>query len=286
MDVALALLAAGAFAAGTVLQQKGALETPAEADDPRFLVQLLRQRVWIVGALLQVTGWVLQAAALDHGPLVVVQSLTALSLVVALPLGVRMTGQNLDRRQVGAALAVTMGIVLLLSVGAPTGGNTQPSAADWWAAGVIFLLLIGIVTMVGRRRGGATRALLFGSGAGLAFGFQAAVTKVFVGALGNGVAALLGNWSIYALIVSALVGFALLQSALKTGILAPSIASSNSITLFASVGLGISVFGESLSRGGGHLIPAVVGLVIAAAGIVGLAGGSGSEVRTAPALAG
>ena len=104
-----------------------------------------------------------------------------------------------------------------------------------------------------------------------AFGFQAAVTKVFVGELGHGVSVLLGSWTTYALIASALLGFALMQSALKTGVLAPAISSSNALTLLASVGLGIAVFGESLGHGGGQLIPAVIGLVIAVGGISRLA---------------
>jgi drug/metabolite transporter (DMT)-like permease len=194
-----------------------------------------------------------------------------LSLVIALPLGARITGQQVGRREIVGALAVVVGISLFLSVGSPKGGTTHPSASAWWAAGLTSLLLVGIAAAEGRRRRGATRALFFGSGAGIAFGLQAAVTKVFVGELGNGVLALLGNWSIYVLIVSALVGFMLMQSALKTGVLAPSIASSNALTLFASVILGITVFGESLGRGGGHLIPAVIGLVVALAGISRLA---------------
>jgi drug/metabolite transporter (DMT)-like permease len=267
VDVVLALLAAFAFAAGNVFQQKGTLQTPAGGDDARFLVQIFRRPVWLAGALLQVTGWVLQAAALNQGPLVVVQSVTTLSLVIALPLGARITGQQVRRREMLGALAVVVGITLFLSVGSPNGGTAHPSASAWWAAGLTSLVLVGIAAEAGRRNAGATRALLFGSGAGIAFGFQAAVTKVFVGELGNGVSALLGSWTIYGLIVSAVVGFALMQSALKTGVLAPSIASSNALTLFASVLLGITVFGESLGRGGGHLIPAVIGLVVALAGI-------------------
>lgn len=89
----LALLAAFAFALGNVLQQKGALETPATGDDPHFLIQILRRPVWLAGAACQGGGWVLQAVALDTGSLVVVQSITTMSLVIALPVGKRLTGQ-------------------------------------------------------------------------------------------------------------------------------------------------------------------------------------------------
>ncbi|MBF6557769.1 MAG: hypothetical protein IVW52_16745 [Acidimicrobiales bacterium] len=54
---------------------------------------------------------------------------------------------------------------------------------------------------------------------------------------------------------SALVGFVLQQSALKTGVLAPAMASSNAVTLFGSVAFGASDFGESFSSGGARLSP-------------------------------
>jgi hypothetical protein len=87
MAYVLALLAALAFGLGAVLQQKGTLESAAGQDDPRFLAQILRRPVWLAGGGCMVAGWVLQAVALDKGPLIVVQSLTALSLVIALPSG-------------------------------------------------------------------------------------------------------------------------------------------------------------------------------------------------------
>lgn len=98
------------------------------------------------------------------------------------------------------------------------------------------------------------------------------MTKVFVTLAGSGLTALLSSWTTYALIVSALAGFALQQSALKTGVLAPALASSNAVTLFASVVFGLTVFGETLAHGEGRLVPALTGLAAALAGIVLLAG--------------
>ncbi len=73
-----------------------------------------------------------------------------------------------------------------------------------------------------------------------------------------------------------------MQSALKTGVLAPAMASSNALTLFSSVILGIAVFGESLGRGNGHLVPAVIGLVVALAGISRLAAAGEPTGKPAP----
>ena len=267
----LALLAAMAFGLGTALQQRGTMQTDDGDEDPSFLLQILRKPVWLAGALCQLAGWILQAAALDRGPLVVVQSLTTLSLVLALPFGVWLTGQRLSRNVVIGAAAVVAGIVLFLSVGSPAGGTSHPSATDWSVACVVTLAVVVLLAGTARTRSGAARALLFGSAAGAAFALQAAVTKQFTALLGHGVAALLHSWTVYVLVASALVGFVTQQSALKSGVLAPAIASSNAVTLFGSVVLGITVFGEQLSHGHGHLIPAVIGLAAALAGIALLA---------------
>jgi drug/metabolite transporter (DMT)-like permease len=275
----LALLAALAFAAGTVLQQRGTLQTSAGDEDARFLVQILREPVWIAGALLQAGGWVLQAAALDRGPLVVVQSVCTLSLVIALPLGVWLTNQHVGRREIIGASATFAGIVLFVVGGSPEGGISNPSAGAWWTAGLVSAALIAAIAAFGRSRPPALRAALFASAAGIGFALQAAVTKEFVEQIGNGIGPLLTTWSTYVLIISAIVGFVLQQSALKTGVLAPAMAASNASTLVFSVILGITVFEEKLSHGDGRLAPALIGLVIAVVGVIMLASGT-PEVAT------
>lgn len=269
----LAIAAAVLFSFGTVLQQKGTLETRAAEDDPRFLIQILRRPVWLAGAVLQGLGWVLQAMALDRASLVQVQSITALSLVIALPLGVLFTHQHIGRRELTGALLALAGIVFFLSAGQPQGGTTHPDATVWWAACLITAVLVAVLVVVGSRFSGAAKALTYGAAAGLGFGLQAAVTKTFVTEIGGGVLGLLSSWSVYVLILSAVSGFALQQSALKTGVLAPAMASSNSVSLFSGVLLGVVVYGETLSKtGGAHVGSAAFGLVVAIGGIALLAG--------------
>ena len=129
MAYSLAALAAVAFAFGTVLQQKGTLQTSSGENDPRFLVEIFHKPVWLAGMISQAAGWILQAGALDRGPLVVVQSLTAMSLVIALPLGIWLTKQHIGPREWLGALAVLVGIMFFLWAGAPSGGTNHPSAS-------------------------------------------------------------------------------------------------------------------------------------------------------------
>ncbi len=200
-----------------------------------------------------------------------------LSLVIALPLGARITDQQITRRVAWGATAVVAGVILFLAVGSPQAGTSKPRSAAWWSACIATAAIVGVMFMLGRHRHGAIKALILGSAAGFAFALQATVTKEFVTLLGNGISTLLSSWTIYVLIASALIGFVLQQSALKTGVLAPAMASSNALTLFASVILGITVFGETLSNGNGRLAPALIGLGVAIMGIILLAGAQPPE---------
>jgi drug/metabolite transporter (DMT)-like permease len=267
----LALLAAFSFALGTVLQQRGTLQTSAAEGDPRFLGEIIRKPVWLLGGSLQITGWVLQAVALDRGSLALVQSLCALSLVFALPLGARFTNQQVGRRSIIGACVTLLGIISFVALGQPQGGTSQPTATAWWTSGLIIGGLMLLLARLAYQRHGAVAAALFATAAGLSYAFQAAVTKVFMSQLGYGVAALLSSWTTYALILSALAGFALQQSALKTGFLAPAMAASNASTLTMSVLLGVTLFGESISNGQGRMLPAVISLALAVFGVILLA---------------
>ena len=267
----LALLAAFAFALGTVLQQRGTLQTSAAEGDPRFLAEIIHKPVWLLGGLLQICGWIFQAVALERGSLALVQSLCALSLVFALPLGVRLTGQKVGRRSIIGAFATLIGIVSFVALGQPQGGTSQPEVSAWLTSGLIIVFGILLLGWLARQRRGALAAALFATGAGLCYAYQAAVTKVFMDHLGYGLAAILSSWTTYALILTALVGFTLQQSALKTGFLAPSMAASNASMLIASVLLGVTLFQESISNGQERMLPTILGLCLSVFGVILLA---------------
>jgi drug/metabolite transporter (DMT)-like permease len=275
------LLSAFTFALGLVLQQRGTLETTAPEGDPRFLREILRKPIWLLGCLLLLCGWVFQAAALRHGSLALVQSLQALSLVIALPLGVRLTRQRVGRRSVIGACTTLLGIILLVTLGQPQGGTTRPGAAAWWTSAAVVVVLASILVLLARKRRGAVPAALFAAAAGLAFAFQAAVTKTLVAQLDDGLGAVVSNWPLYVFILAELAGFTLQQSALKTGFLAPATAALNAATLAVSVILAVTLFEESVSHGVARLAPALVGLFIAIIGVVVLA--SSTPPRKQPA---
>jgi drug/metabolite transporter (DMT)-like permease len=117
------LLSAVTFALGLTLQQRGTLQTAAREGDPRFLREILSKPVWLLGSFLLFCGWIAQATALRYGSLALVQSLQALSIVFALPLGKFLTSQQIGRRSFVGALTTLAGIVLLVTLGRAQGGG-------------------------------------------------------------------------------------------------------------------------------------------------------------------
>lgn len=263
-----ALLATLAFALGTTLQQRGALQTEASATQARFYAQIFTRRAWLLGGLFQVLGGVFQLVALAHGPLVVVEPILAFNLVFALPLGHWLTAQEVGRRQVAGACVVTFGLVAFVVVGQPEGGSTTPTAVRWLVV-TLLVLVAGVGCLLAARgRSAAVVAGLVGGVAGIAFGFEAAIAKEFTHIFGIGISPALAHWSTYALIVIALTGSVLEQASLKAGVLPPAMAALGVLSLLVGVALGIALFGDRLAHGTAGLVAGAVTLAITVAGLV------------------
>ena len=72
--------------------------------------------------------------ALGFGRLAVVQPLLVASVVFALPLGARLTGQKVKPIDIGAALLVTAALVAFLTFADPSGGRADAPLGDWLIA--------------------------------------------------------------------------------------------------------------------------------------------------------
>ena len=96
----------------------------------------------------------------------------------------------------------------------PAEGRSSGPAGVWLAASGLVAALTAVCALVGARLRPGARAALFGAAAGVLFAYQAAAMNEFVGLVPAGLGAVLRGWAMYALILSALGGFYLLQSAL------------------------------------------------------------------------
>jgi drug/metabolite transporter (DMT)-like permease len=282
LEVALALVAALLFALGTVLQQKEAQRaSAADALKTAFLFRLARRPVWLAGMAADGVGYVAQAAALGIGRLVVVQPLLATTVVFALPLGARILGHRIGRRDVLAALAVTAGLGVFLVVADPQGGRKQASAAAWIASfAVAAAVCLPLVLASRRARTPAMKATVLGIATGVLWGLSAGLTKAVVGDLDVGLVHLLGNWHLYALAVVGWASLTLAQASLQAGALAPAVATQAALDPVASVLLGVFAFEETLHHGALGVAGSVAGFLAMVGGIVVLAASSPVEPRS------
>ena len=160
------------FGVAAVLQ---ALATSRATDvgvlDPRLLLRLARQPLFLGALSLNVLGFLLHIAALQSLPLFLVQAIIAGSVAVTAVLSVRVFGVRLARAQWAAVALVVLGLVLL----APTA--TEGEAVD---AGVrepaLLLSAVVLVTATAfavRQVPGSLGTVLLGLLAGTGFGIVA-----------------------------------------------------------------------------------------------------------------
>lgn len=270
VEILLALVAALLFALGTVLQQKASLDAPStsEGSSSGLLLRMVRQPVWLAGIAADALGFAAQAVALTIGRIAVVQPLLITSVVFALPLGARLTGQRVGRREIGAAVLVTSALAAFLFVADPSGGRNDAPLHEWLIAGAAFGGASALLVLLARGRSPQAKAALLGTATGLLFGLSAALTKTVGDQVEHGVLTVFTDWHLYALIVVGYASMTLNQLALATGALAPAIATAMAFDPIASVVLGTTLLQESLDT---TAVGVVVGIAALAATLGGLA---------------
>jgi drug/metabolite transporter (DMT)-like permease len=132
------LLVAGAalcYNLGVVLQAVEIRRAPSLAAlDPRIFVRLVRAPRWLVGAGLNLLGWVLQAWAVTLLPLSVVQPGLAVGFVFLFALSHFVLGEPVGAREWTSG-AILVGGILLVASAAPPPGPPAGDARAWALAG-------------------------------------------------------------------------------------------------------------------------------------------------------
>jgi drug/metabolite transporter (DMT)-like permease len=271
LDYGLTLLAALLIGTGFVLQQHAAQGEP----DSRFLslrliADLLRAPRWLTGIACMVAGQVLAAWSIGNLSLAFVEPLLTTNLVFALVLAVPLAKASLKLWEILGAAVLCLGVALLsASRSAKPIGLSFGSASHWWAAGVIAAIAFAAV-QAGRRRTGRGRAMLTGTGAGLVFGIQDALTRQTLETLSaNGVAAMFTTWAPYALVGAGATGIWLMQSAFNAGPLQQSLPAISAGEPLVGMLLGVIVFGDriqvtptELALQAGGIVALVVGVIM------------------------
>jgi drug/metabolite transporter (DMT)-like permease len=225
MVLLLALAASVFFAVAYVLQYHEAHEAPRGLFlSPRLLVELAHHRIWLGGIAAMFVGNGLQAWALGRGSLAVVEPVLTASLLFALPMSAAWHRQRLRRSEWAGAVMVSAGLGLLLGVGSPTLGRADMPQYEWILLTLATWGLALVLVAAGMRAPWPSyRAALIGGGAGVLFGLQDALTRYCLHWFSRDFGHLLVSWQPYVLLVTAVYGLTLAQSAYEAGSLSAAL---------------------------------------------------------------
>jgi hypothetical protein len=282
---ALGLAAAFLFALSAFLQQRAARavvgsDTASLRDASgvkRLFGRLVQSRSWLAGWLTNLVGVGTQAAALKVGSVAAVQPLMASQLLFVLSLASGEQRRWPSGRDWLSAFAVCAGLLLLLTANAsPLSG--EPHRHRVLAATTCVVSLVVILRQLSRHAFPWLAGLLVGVAAGLCHALNAVFLKLTVEDLYHGgPAAMVLDWPVYALAVTAISGMVLVQIAFASGPLPPAVAAMSVTNPVASFVLGILAFDAPAPRDPGVLSAIAVSGVLIAVGVVGLANASGTQ---------
>ena len=147
-----------------------------EVMDPRLLLRLAKQPVFLASLALNLVGFGLHLTALQDLPLFLVQAIIAGSVAVTAVLSVRVFGLSLGRAQWAAVGLVVLGLAVL----GPTASSED--APDVGASAPLLLLAalaaIGAAAAAARRVTGSAGAVVLGLLAGAGFGVVALCARL------------------------------------------------------------------------------------------------------------
>ncbi|OBE99917.1 DMT family transporter [Mycobacterium sp. 852002-10029_SCH5224772] len=276
----LALCAALASAIGNVVRQRSAQEvTDKRVGHLTLFGMLLRDKRWWLGGLGDIGSYVLLAAALDKGSVLLVMSLQVTALLFALPIYARMSHHPITRREWAWALLLAVALAVLIAIGDPTGGHQRAPLQTWLVVAVVIgpLLLLGLLgarAWVDR----PAAAVLLAAVAGSLLAVFAVLMKGVVDILGHHPGQVWHSFEFYGLVGCGVAGMIYHQSAYRAGALTASLPTI--IVAKPVVGgiLGIVVLGETLAASGFEWIALAVTAVVVIVATVGLARGEAATM--------
>ncbi|MFE9675389.1 DMT family transporter [Streptomyces sp. NPDC006259] len=262
LSVLLSLVSAVAYAAGAIVQEQVAVDSPDEHYAP------LRRPGWWAAVGLNGLGGLLHVVALAYGPLSLVQPLGALTIVFALPMAAMFVGRKAGATAWRGAVMATVGLAGLLSlVGAADAQSLSTpqriGAALVTGGAVVALMVAGRAA----HRHPAVRSMLLATASGMAFGMSSVFTKtVAVDWTGGVSAADLPSLAVIGVLATA--GMLLSQASYRGAGLAAPLATLTVVNPVVAAAVGITMFGESFRYGATGTALALSCAVVAAGGLI------------------
>jgi drug/metabolite transporter (DMT)-like permease len=251
LGIPIAVAGAVLLALGTLLQHKAVEGQPAARGRAAGsmgggrLQAFLRKPVWLGGTAMLGAAILLQLTSLRFSPLIVVQPIGAVALVVTTLATARTTRRSPGRRALTSVALCVGGVGTFVAVAAVSAQEVEISDRHLitiLAALGVVLAALGTGFGLWRRNWGA---IVFTGGAGILFGFVAALAKSVIARLFQGDFEWLSLTCLAGLLIAALSGTFLVQNAHARGTPELVVAGLTVIDPLVAVALGITILREA-----------------------------------------
>jgi len=264
-----AVVGAASFGLASVIQQRATKQVPTTGTlNPRLLLELIRQPLWVLGVVTVLGGLAMQLVALAYGPLVLVQPLLVTGVLFGAVFSALLARRGVDRLIVLGALLCTAGLAAFLLLARPSGGTgTLTTGAALLPLGVTLALLVAGCLVVAARSSGAVHVAALAMATGVLYGLTAGLMKVVTNQFRTGgLAEPFGHPVLYIVCAIGPMGFLLSQNTFQQGtLIAPALAMITIVDPLVGVAIGVSWLGERVQSS-----PAVLaGQAISAAVLIG-----------------
>ena len=261
--------AAACFGITAVLQHRATQRTPTRhAMNPRLVIDLLRQPMWVAAIFLNILGTLLQVLALRFGPLIMVQPLLVTGLLFSVVIGSIAAGRRPDRVLLGGAFCCIAGLAMFLLIARPGSGSETLELSDMLPLVIALSCVLALCLAVSSRGHGQVPALALGVAAGVLYGVTAGFIKVVTHEASQSLFSPLSGWTLYALLIIGPLGFLLNQNAYQVAAAAsPVLAVITIVDPIVGIIVGRLWLGEHVNLGLAALAGQIVALAVMAAGI-------------------
>jgi drug/metabolite transporter (DMT)-like permease len=267
-----AVAGAASFGLASAVQQRATKQVPTAGTlNPRLLLELIRQPVWVLGIVAVIVGLGLQLVALAFGPLVLVQPLLVTGVLFGAVFSALLAHRSVDRLVVLGALGCVAGLSAFLVLARPTGATTP--RADGWAL-VPLAIVLGVIVLgclAGAARfSGAIHVAALAAATGVLYGITAGLMKVVTGQFrANGFIELFEHPLLYVVCAVGPMGFLLSQNTFQQGtLIAPALAIITIVDPLVGVAIGVSWLGERVNTSPAVLAGEVISAVVLIGSVV------------------
>ena len=264
LAVALSLSAALLFALASVCQAKGTRGLSDEkALGAGFVLTLAKRKTWVVGIVADILGFIVQAAALAVGALMLVQPLLVTTLLFALPLAAFSERRKLTAREWFWAGALSASLAVFIALAQPSAGLDRPPLGAWIIPFAVVTPMVVVCVISGSRLPhGTPRSLTLAIAAGILLGISAPLTKAGIAAFEDGFWPGVGSWELWAMAVTATLGTLWQQSSYQAGDVQTSLPTVTVLKPVIAMALGLTIYQETLSIDGAGDIAVVVAISV------------------------